>query len=106
MTVRWPILTGAVYAWHMHRQPDSKAIASLIKDIAAEHGGDSWGLPRVVLEVPQPNTLNGKHSWYSSGFAYGVWHGALASQGFEARCPQPHYLWLHSDALGASYQAT
>lgn len=38
---------------------------------------------RILLEVPQPNSLNGKQSWYQTGFAYGVWQGALASHGFE-----------------------
>ncbi|EIE27621.1 hypothetical protein COCSUDRAFT_52223 [Coccomyxa subellipsoidea C-169] len=33
--------------------------------------------------MPQPNRLNGKWSWYACGHSYGVWHGALASQGFK-----------------------
>ena len=62
------------------RQADSKAIARIVKDLAAVHSSSST---RILLEIPQPNSLNGKHSWYQTGFSYGVWQGALASHGFE-----------------------
>jgi len=32
---------------------------------------------RAVLEEPVCNSLNGKHSWWSTGFAYGVWTGVM-----------------------------
>jgi hypothetical protein len=51
-----------------------------VKDLAAVHSSSST---RILLEIPQPNALNGKQSWYQTGFSYGVWHGALASHGFE-----------------------
>ena len=51
-----------------------------MKDLAAVHSSSST---RILLEIPQPNSLNGKQSWYQTGFAYGVWQGALASHGFE-----------------------
>ena len=40
----------------------------------------------MVMEYPQPNSLNGKQSWYACGYSYGVWHGALACHGIQV-CP-------------------
>ncbi len=67
------------------RQADSTAIASIVRQLAEERSNASGPPPRVVLEMPQPNRLNGKWSWYACGHSYGVWHGALASQGFKVR---------------------
>ena len=66
------------------RQADSKAIARIVKNLAAVHSSSTT---RILLEVPQPNSLNGKHSWYQTGFSYGVWQGALAAYGFEVGAP-------------------
>lgn len=66
-----------------HRQADSTAIASIVRHLAEERSEDGGPPPRVVLEMPQPNRLNGKWSWYACGHSYGVWHGALASHGFK-----------------------
>ncbi|KAK9917106.1 hypothetical protein WJX75_000945 [Coccomyxa subellipsoidea] len=65
------------------RQADSTAIASIVRHLAEERSEDGGPPPRVVLEMPQPNRLNGKWSWYACGHSYGVWHGALASHGFK-----------------------
>ena len=56
-----------------------------MKGLAAVHSSSTT---RILLEVPQPNSLNGKHSWYQTGFSYGVWQGALAAHGFEV-CMHP-----------------
>ena len=66
------------------RQADSKAIARIVRELAAVHSSDTT---RILLEIPQPNSMNGKQSWYQTGFSYGVWHGALASHGFEVCAP-------------------
>lgn len=68
----------------VHRIADNRVIASLVTEIAAEHAGAGSALPRVILEMPVLNPLNGKFSWYSSGYAYGVWRGVMASHGLEA----------------------
>ena len=65
-------------AWR--RQADSKAIARIVRELAAVHSSNTT---RILLEIPQPNSMNGKQSWYQTGFSYGVWQGALASHGFE-----------------------
>lgn len=69
-----------------HRQADSTAIASIVRNLAAERCSNDSQDARVVLEMPQPNRLNGKWSWYACGHSFGVWHGALTSQGFKVRC--------------------
>lgn len=66
----------------MRSQMDAAAIVALLQ------GTILPGLPagarvRAVLEQPVPNSLNGKQSWWSSGFAYGVWQGVLCSFGIE-----------------------
>ena len=38
---------------------------------------------RAVLEEPVCNSLNGKHSWWSTGFAYGVWNGVMRALGID-----------------------
>jgi hypothetical protein len=38
---------------------------------------------RAVLEEPVCNSLNGKHSWWSTGFAYGVWTGVMRALGID-----------------------
>ncbi|BDA48572.1 Holliday junction resolvase MOC1, chloroplastic [Coccomyxa sp. Obi] len=65
------------------RQADSTAIASIVRSLAAERCSSDSQDARVVLEMPQPNRLNGKWSWYACGHSFGVWHGALTSQGFK-----------------------
>ncbi len=36
---------------------------------------------RAVLEHPMPNALNGKWSWFSAGYNWGIWKGVLLSHG-------------------------
>lgn len=36
---------------------------------------------RAILEHPIPNALNGKWSWFSSGYNSGIWKGVLLSHG-------------------------
>ena len=50
---------------------------------------------RAVLEEPVCNSLNGKHSWWSTGFAYGVWSGVMRALDIEIQAdamPQQKYL--------------
>ncbi len=40
-------------------------------------GSSGCGAGRGGVQVP--NALNGKFSWYSSGYSYGVWNGIVAA---------------------------
>ena len=68
------------------RQADSRAVAGIIAGLAAQHSAAGT---RVVLEQPRFNPTNGMFSAYSTGYSYGVWHGALACHGFLVRAWLP-----------------
>lgn len=64
-----------MYGCCLRSQIDASTIAALLRRIMGRlPAGARLG---AVLEQPVPNRLNGKHSWWSSGLAYGVWQGAL-----------------------------
>lgn len=62
----------------MRRQTNCKAVSQLLQSVLAERGADQV---HVTLEEPTPNAMNGKHSWFGAGFAFGAWNGLLAAQG-------------------------
>lgn len=66
--------------WH-RRQADAEGIAKLMTSLVPAVRGGSNPVVRTILEQPVPNSLNGKHSWWSTGFSYGVWNGVLQSLG-------------------------
>lgn len=61
------------------RQPEPGAISELIHSRILQAGVELT----AVLELPTPNALNGKHSWFGCGFASGLWQGILAANGIK-----------------------
>ena len=46
------------------------------------HAGNQSSI-HAVMEVPAPNALNGKQSWYGCGYAYGTCKGILLALGVQ-----------------------
>ena len=68
-----------VYALHDENTADRRRYACLLVQV------------RAVLEEPVCNSLNGKHSWWSTGFAYGVWTGVMRALDIDIQAR--HALW-------------
>ncbi|KAK9815926.1 hypothetical protein WJX72_012079 [[Myrmecia] bisecta] len=63
----------------MRRQANLQEIVKLVSRVAAEENV----CLRAFVEEPQPNPMNGKLSWFGSGYSFGVWRGVLASHGVQ-----------------------
>ena len=70
----------AIVGGRTRRRPDPAALAAAVGE-AARTARAAGLTVEAALERPTPNSLNGKQSWFGSGYAYGLWAGALASHG-------------------------
>ncbi len=59
------------------RQADPLGIAKLVTSLNLSPRTEV----RAILEHPMPNALNGKWSWFSTGYNSGIWKGVLFSHG-------------------------
>lgn len=59
------------------RQADPLGISKLMTSLNLSSSTEV----RAILEHPIPNALNGKWSWFSSGYNSGIWKGVLLSHG-------------------------
>ena len=70
----------AIVGGRTRRRPDPAALAAAVGE-AARTARAAGLTVEAALERPTPNSLNGKQSWFGSGYAYGLWAGALAAHG-------------------------
>eukprot|EP00891_Asterochloris_glomerata_P000150 jgi/Astpho2/150/Aster-x0895 len=63
---------------HVTGQTDPQQVAVLVQGLLQRFPGAQI---RAVLEEPLPGSMNGKFSWYSSGYTAGIWQGVLLSCG-------------------------
>lgn len=70
-------ITSVVIGKRLQRQADPLGISKLMTSLNLSSSTEV----RAILEHPIPNALNGKWSWFSSGYNSGIWKGVLLSHG-------------------------
>ena len=65
------------------RRHDPRQLLSMLRDLGVSPGA------RAVLERPRNFPTDGKHSWYGSGYGFGVWWTALEALGAEVELVTP-----------------
>ena len=65
------------------RRHDPRQLLSVLRDLGVSPGS------RAVLERPRNFPTDGKHSWYGSGYGFGVWWTALEALGAEVELVTP-----------------
>ncbi|EFJ31854.1 hypothetical protein SELMODRAFT_67545, partial [Selaginella moellendorffii] len=79
----------------MRLRPDAKAIVNLLKTINAPHGSVAY------VENSLPHSTDGKQSWWSSGFGFGMWTGTLLASGISVVPVSPR-AWKTAMGLSSS----
>lgn len=77
------------------RRLDAKSIVQLLQSFNAPVGTIAY------VEQSTPFPQDGKQGWWSGGFCYGVWIGALVASGFSV-VPVSSLLWKNAFKLSGS----
>lgn len=77
------------------RRLDAKSIVQLLQSFDAPNGTIAY----IEQSIPYPQ--DGKQGWWSGGFCYGLWIGALVASGFSV-VPVPSLLWKNAFKLSGS----
>ena len=89
----------------LRRRPDPAALAAVVGDAAAAARGAGRTV-EAALERPSPNHINGKLSWYSAGYTFGLWSGALAAHGVRTTLVTPRAWKSESGLDGTDKEAS
>eukprot|EP00466_Bigelowiella_natans_P011992 jgi/Bigna1/128552/aug1.7_g3260 len=75
---------------------DPEALADLLRPFG--YDADLNNKTIAFLEAARPHQMNGKQGWYASGYAFGIWRGALAATGVRTVLVEPNR-WKHDLGL-------
>ncbi|KAJ7522397.1 hypothetical protein O6H91_18G009200 [Diphasiastrum complanatum] len=81
----------------MRRRHDTRSIVNIVNDLRAPQGSIAY----VEQSLPFPK--DGKQAWWSTGFGYGVWIGALVASGFSVVPIRPQAWKSAMGLLGSEY---